>query len=274
MEGSFEKKPVGSNNHFKIEKSVQMEVVIGNKEYFKGIKKIQFEGRDSKNPLAFKWYDADQKIGRKTMKEHLRFAVAYWHSFCNTNVDPFGVGTRPLPWNRGRDAISRAKNKMDAAFEFFTKLGVEFYCFHDVDIVDEGNTIKEYEKRMKEMVRFAKKKQKASGVKLLWGTANLFSNVRYMNGAATNPDFQVVAYAATQVKNSIDATIALGGENYVFWGGREGYLSLLNTDMKREKEHLARFLAMARDYGRKKRVQGHFFDRTQTNGTQQAPIRL
>jgi xylose isomerase len=235
-----------------------MEVVIGNKEYFKGIKKIEFEGKESKNPLAFRWYDADRKVGEKTMKEHLRFAVAYWHSFCNVNADPFGVGTRPLPWNKGRDAISRAKNKMDAAFEFFTKLGTEYYCFHDLDIVDEGSTIKEYEKRMKEMVRFAKKKQKESGVKLLWGTANLFTNVRYMNGAATNPDFQVVAYAATQVKNSIDATIALGGENYVFWGGREGYLSLLNTDMKREKDHLARFLKMARDYGRKNGFEGTF----------------
>lgn len=235
-----------------------MEVIIGNKEYFKGIPKIQFEGRDSKNPLAFSWYEADRKVGEKTMKEHLRFAVAYWHSFCNPNADPFGVGARPLPWNEGGDAISRAKNKMDAAFEFFTKLGVPYYCFHDVDIVDEGKTIKEYEKRMTEMVRFAKNKQKESGVKLLWGTANLFSNVRYMNGAATNPDFQVVAYAATQVKNAIDATIALGGENYVFWGGREGYLSLLNTDMKREKEHLAQFLMMARDYGRKNGFNGTF----------------
>ena len=235
-----------------------MEVVIGNKEYFKGIKKIQFEGKESKNPLAFKWYDADRKVGRKTMKEHLRFAGAYWHSFCNVNSDPFGVGTRPLPWNKGRDAISRAKNKMDAAFEFFTKLGTSYYCFHDTDIVDEGKTIKEYEKRMREMVRYAKKKQKASGVKLLWGTANLFTNVRYMNGAATNPDFKVVTYAATQVKNAIDATIALGGENYVFWGGREGYLSLLNTDMKREKEHFAQFLKMARDYGRKNGFNGTF----------------
>ena len=235
-----------------------MEVATGKKEYFKGIQKIEFEGKESKNPLAFKWYDADRKVGRKTMKEHLRFAIAYWHSFCNTNVDPFGVGTRPLPWNKGRDVISRAKNKMDAAFEFFTKLGAEYYCFHDVDLVDEGSTIKEYEKRMKAIVSYAKKKQKASGVKLLWGTANLFSNVRYMNGAATNPDFQVVAYAATQVKNSIDATIALGGENYVFWGGREGYLSLLNTDMKREKDHLARFLTMARDYGRKNGFKGTF----------------
>lgn len=235
-----------------------MEVVIGNKEYFKGIKKIQFEGKDSKNPLAFRWYDADRKVGRKTMQEHLRFAVAYWHSFCNANADPFGVGTRPMPWNNGRDAISRAKNKMDAAFEFITKLGAPFYCFHDVDIVEEGKTIKQYENRLKEMVDFAKKKQKDSGVKLLWGTANLFSNVRYMNGAATNPDFQAVAYAATQVKNAIDATIALGGENYVFWGGREGYLSLLNTDMKREKEHLARFLQMARDYGRKNGFKGTY----------------
>ncbi len=235
-----------------------MEVVTGNKPYFKGISKIQFEGKESKNPLAFKWYDATRVVGKKTMKDHLRFAIAYWHSFCNANADPFGAPTRPLPWNKGNDAISRGKNKMDASFEFFTKLGVPYYCFHDVDLVDEGKSIGKYEKRMQEMIDYAKQKQRDSGVKLLWGTANLFSHPRYMNGAATNPDFQVVAYAATQVKNAIDATIALGGENYVFWGGREGYLSLLNTDMKREKDHLARFLSMARDYGRKNGFKGTF----------------
>ena len=207
-----------------------MKYLKGKKEYFKGIGKIPFEGRSSKNPLAFKWYEPQRKVGRKTMAEHLRFAVCYWHSFCNLGADPFGGGTRDLAWNQGRDAISRAKNKMDAAFEFFTKIGVEYYCFHDFDLVEEGATFQESEKRLKTMVRFAKQKQKASGVKLLWGTANLFSNPRHMNGAATNPDFNVVAYAGAQVKNALDATIALNGENYVFWGGREGYLSLLNTD--------------------------------------------
>jgi xylose isomerase len=236
-----------------------MEIVTGKKEYFKGIGKIPFEGKDSRNPLAFRYYEADRKVGRKTMSEHLRFAVAYWHSFCNLGADPFGGGTRQLEWNKGRDAITRAKNKMDAAFEFFTKLGVEYYCFHDYDLVEEGDTLRESEKRLKEIVRYAKQKQKASGVKLLWGTANLFSNPRYMNGAATNPDFNVVAYAGAQVKNAIDATIALKGENYVFWGGREGYLSLLNTDMKREKDHLARFLHMAKDYARKNGFEGTFF---------------
>lgn len=235
-----------------------MEIVKGSKEYFKGIGKVAYEGKDSRNPLAYKWYDENQKVGRKTMKEHLRFAVAYWHSFTNTNSDPFGSGPRPLPWNTGRDAVTRAKHKMDAAFEFFTKLGVPYYCFHDYDIVDEADTLKESEKRLKELVKYAKQKQKASGVKLLWGTANLFSHPRYMNGAATNPDFNVVTYAASQVKHAIDATIALGGENYVFWGGREGYISLLNTDMKREKEHLARFLHMSKDYGRKQGFKGTF----------------
>ncbi len=236
-----------------------MEILTGKKEYFKGIGKISFEGKDSKNPLAFRYYDADRKVGRKTMAEHLRFAAAYWHSFCNLGADPFGGGTRQLEWNIGRDAISRAKNKMDAAFEFFTKLGVEYYCFHDYDLVEEADTLRESEKRLKEIVRYAKQKQKASGVKLLWGTANLFSNPRYMNGGATNPDFNVVAYAGAQVKHAIDATIALKGENYVFWGGREGYLSLLNTDMKREKDHLARFLHMAKDYARRNGFTGTFF---------------
>jgi len=236
-----------------------MNFLKGKKEYFKGVKNIAFEGQESDNPLAFRYYNADQKVGTKTMAEHFKFAVAYWHSFCNDNSDPFGSPTRPMPWNSGRDAISRAKNKMDAAFEFMTKLGVPYYCFHDVDIVEEADTFKVFEKHLKEIVKFAKQKQKASGVKLLWGTANLFSHPRYMNGAATNPDFRVVAHAGAQVKNALDATIALGGENYVFWGGREGYMSLLNTNMKREKEHLAQFLTMARDYARKQGFTGTFF---------------
>jgi xylose isomerase len=193
------------------------------------------------------------------MKEHLRFAVCYWHTFCNTGADPFGPGTKHFPWDAAGDAVQRAKDKMDAAFEFITKLGVPYYCFHDIDLVDEGANVKEYESRLQTIVDYAKQKQAASGVKLLWGTANVFSNPRYMNGASTNPDFAAVAYAGTQVKNALDATIALGGENYVFWGGREGYMSLLNTNMKRELDHLARFLTMARDYARKQGFKGVFF---------------
>src|SRR6056297_1447888 len=233
-------------------------IVTGEKEFFKGIGSIPYEGPESKNPFAFKYYDENKKVGNKTMKEHLRYAVAYWHSFCNTIPDPFGPGTRYMPWEEKEDPIERAKDKMDAAFEFITKLGVPFYCFHDIDLVDEGNDLATYESRLQKIVEYAKEKQKASGVKLLWGTANVFSNPKYMNGASTNPDFHVLTHAATQVKNAIDATIALGGENYVFWGGREGYMSLLNTDMKREQDHLGRFLTMARDYGRKQGFKGTF----------------
>ena len=232
--------------------------LTGSKEFFPGIGKIEFEGKQSDNPLAFKWYNEDLKVGDKTLKEHLRFAVAYWHTFCGTGADPFGPGTKIFPWDKGSDAISRGKAKMDAAFELFTKLGVPYYCFHDFDLVEEGSSIQESEKRLYTLVDYAKEKQKASGVKLLWGTANVFSTSRYMNGASTNPDFNVVAWAGTQVKNALDVTIALGGENYVFWGGREGYMSLLNTDMKREKEHLAQFLGLARDYARKNGFKGTF----------------
>ncbi len=235
-----------------------MSITLGNTEYFKGIGKIKFEGRESDNPLAFKFYDENKKIGGKTMKDHLRFAVAYWHTFCGGGSDPFGGDTVTFPWDSGTDAVQKAKNKMDAAFEFTTKLGVPFYCFHDFDTVQEGDTIAESEKRLQAVVDYAKQKQAASGVKLLWGTANLFSHKRYMNGASTNPDFQVLTYASTQVKNALDATIALGGQNYVFWGGREGYSSLLNTNMKRELEHMARFLTMARDYARKNGFKGTF----------------
>jgi xylose isomerase len=220
-------------------------------EYFKGVGRIPFEGRESKNPLAFKWYDENAVVAGRTMKEYFRFAVAYWHSFRASGLDPFGPGTRDMPWLEADDPITQAKQTMDAAFEFITKLGVPFYCFHDFDIVDEGNSIQESDKRMQVIADYAKEKQKETGVKLLWGTANLFGHPRYMNGAATNPDFQALAYGATQVKRAMDVTYELGGENYVFWGGREGYFSLLNTDMKREKEHLARFLTMARDYARK-----------------------
>lgn len=236
-----------------------MSIVLGEKEYFKGIGKIAFEGTASKNPLAFRYYNENQMVGGKTMKEHLRFAVAYWHSFCGDGGDPFGNATRPMPWRGATEPIQAAKDKMDAAFEFFTKLGNPFYCFHDFDLVSEGSSVAESEKRLQTIVDYAKQKQAASGVKLLWGTANVFSNPRYMNGAATNPDFNVVAYAGSQVKAAIDATIALGGTGYVFWGGREGYMSLLNTNMKRELEHMARFLHMAKDYARKNGFTGKFF---------------
>nr|WP_321355365.1 xylose isomerase [uncultured Draconibacterium sp.] len=235
-----------------------MEVLKGNKEYFKGIDQIKFEGPDSKNPMAFKWYDENRVVAGKTMKEHLRFAVAYWHTFCATGDDPFGPGTQIFPWQGAADPMDAAKEKMDAAFEFITKLGAPFYCFHDTDVAGDG-TVFEIEKRMEKLVEIAKQKQADSGVKLLWGTANVFGNPRYMNGASTNPDFNVVTNAAVQVKNAIDATIALGGTGYTFWGGREGYMSLHNTDTKRELAHLGEFLRMARDYGRKQGFTGSFF---------------
>ncbi|TZF85801.1 xylose isomerase (plasmid) [Pedobacter sp. BS3] len=236
-----------------------MSVVTGEKEFFKGIDQITYEGRDSDNPLAFRWYNAKQVVAGKTMEEHFRFACAYWHSFCGSGADPFGEPTHIFPWDAKSDPVERAKDKMDAAFEFITKMGMPYYCFHDVDLVDYGNDITENECRLQALVEYAKQKQAASGVKLLWGTANLFSNRRYMNGAATNPDFHVLSHAAAQVKAALDATIALGGENYVFWGGREGYMSLLNTNMKREQEHLAQFLHTAKNYARKQGFKGTFF---------------
>ncbi len=236
-----------------------MSVVTGYTEYFPSIGKIEFEGRESDNPLAFKWYDENAVVAGKTMKEHLRFAICYWHTFCGTGADPFGGGTQIFPWLEGADADLRAKNKMDAAFELVTKMGAPYYCFHDYDLVEEGDNFTESTRRLQAIVEYAKEKQAASGVKLLWGTANLFSNARYMNGAGTNPDFGTVAYAGAQLKNAIDATIALGGENYVFWGGREGYMSLLNTNMKKELDNFGRFLAMARDYARAQGFKGNFF---------------
>jgi xylose isomerase len=229
------------------------------KTYFPTIGKIPFEGRGSDNPMAFQFYDENRIIAGKTMKEHFKFSIAYWHSFCGTGGDPFGPGTIVHPWDANPDPIQRAKDKMDAAFEFTSKIGAEYYCFHDIDLIDEGPTLSDYEKRLQIITDYALEHQKASGIKLLWGTANVFSNPRYMNGASTNPNFDVLACAGTQVKNALDATIKLSGENYVFWGGREGYMSLLNTDMKRETEHLAKFLTMARDYARKNGFKGTFF---------------
>ena len=235
-----------------------MDYSKGDKEFFPGIGKIKFEGKESKNPLSFKYYDEKKVIAGKTLKEHMRFAMAYWHTMTGTGGDPFGPGTKKLPWDAKSDEVGKAKDRMDAAFEFTSKMGMPFYCFHDFDLIDEGSSIKETEKRWQVMIDYAKEKQKQSGIKLLWGTANVFSHPRYMNGAATNPDFNVIAHAGTQVKNAIDATIALGGENYVFWGGREGYMSLLNTNMKRELDHMAKFLQMARDYGRRNGFKGDF----------------
>ncbi|MDZ7738169.1 MAG: xylose isomerase [Bacteroidales bacterium] len=224
---------------------------------FSSIDKVKYEGRDSSNPLAFKWYNEDEMVGAKSMKDHLRFAVAYWHSFCGDGSDQFGDPTRFFPWDNVKNPVDKAKYKLDAAFDFIGKIGCPFYCFHDTDLVGDGSVF-EIEKRLEKIIPLLKEKQDETGIKLLWGTANLFSNPRYMNGAATNPDFKVLPHVAVQLKNAIDATIALGGENYVFWGGREGYMSLHNTDMKREQEHLAIMLGMARDYGRKNGFKGTF----------------
>ncbi len=231
---------------------------MATKEYFPQIGKIKFEGTSSYNPLAYRYYDAEKLVLGKPMKEWLKFAMAWWHTLCAEGGDQFGGGTKKFPWNVGENAVEIAKNKVDAGFEIMEKLGIEYFCFHDVDLVDEGANVEEYEANLKEVVAYIKQKMQGTNIKNLWGTANVFGNARYMNGAATNPDFDVVARAAVQIKNAIDATIELGGQNYVFWGGREGYMSLLNTDQKREKEHLATMLTMARDYARSKGFTGTF----------------
>ena len=232
---------------------------MARKEYFKGINKIQFEGKESDNPMAYKYYNPDHIVAGKTMREHFKFAIAYWHSFCGQGGDPFGPGTQNFAWDKSSDPIQAAKDKADAAFEFITKMGFDYFCFHDYDLIQEGATFEQSEKRLDIITDYIKEKQSESGIKLLWGTANCFSNPRYMNGASTNPDFNVVARAGGQVKLALDATIKLGGENYVFWGGREGYMSLLNTDMGRELDHMAQFLTMARDYARAQGFKGTFF---------------
>ncbi|WP_420399293.1 xylose isomerase [Flagellimonas sp.] len=233
--------------------------LIGDKEYFKGIGEIKYEGKESDNPLAFKFYNPEQVVAGKTMRDHFKFAMAYWHTLCGTGGDPFGPGTKQFPWATSSDAVQAAKEKADAAFEFITKMGFDYYCFHDFDLVDEASTLAESEKRIQAIVEYLKQKQDASGAKLLWGTSNCFSNPRYMNGAASNPDFDVVARAGAQVKIALDATMALDGENYVFWGGREGYMSLLNTNMKLEQDNIGRFLNMAKDYARSQGFKGTFF---------------
>ncbi|MWB93132.1 xylose isomerase [Flavobacterium sp. GA093] len=234
-------------------------IVLGNKEYYKGIGEIKFEGKESDNPLAFKYYNPDQVVAGKTMREHFRFAIAYWHTFCGQGSDPFGPGTQNFAWDQSSDPIQAAKDKADAAFEFISKMGFDYFCFHDYDLVAEGPTFAESEKRLATITEYLKEKKAASGIKLLWGTSNCFSNPRFMNGAATNPDFNVVARAGGQVKLALDATIALDGENYVFWGGREGYMSLLNTDMGKELDNMAKFLTMSRDYARAQGFKGTFF---------------
>ncbi len=228
------------------------------KQYYPTIGKIPFEGPGSKNPLAFHYYEPERLVLGKPMKEWLRFAMAWWHTLGQASGDQFGGQTRSYEWDKASDPMQRAKDKMDAGFEIMSKLGIGFFCFHDIDLIEDTDDIALYEARMKEITDYAQVKMKETGIKLLWGTANVFGHKRYMNGAATNPDFNVVARAAVQVKNALDATIKLGGENYVFWGGREGYMSLLNTQMQREKDHLAKFLKAARDYARGKGFKGVF----------------
>ncbi len=236
-----------------------MTVATQTKEYFKNIAPITFEGPSSDNPLAFRFYEADKMVAGKPMKDWMRFACSYWHSFGGNGADPFGEPTHLFEWDKKQDAVERAKDKADAAFEFMAKLSLPYYCFHDTDVVDFTNDVAGNENRLQQLAEYLKEKQHETGIKLLWGTANLFSHKRYMNGASTNPDFHVLTHGAAQVKAALDATIALGGENYVFWGGREGYMTLLNTNMKREKEHLARFLHTAKDYARKNGFKGTFF---------------
>jgi len=234
-------------------------ILTGDKEFYKGIGPVVYEGKDSDNPLAYKYYNPEQTVMGKTLREHFKFAVAYWHSFCGQGSDPFGPGTQQFPWDQSSDPLQRARDKADAAFELITKLGFDYFCFHDVDLVDEAESLLETEKRLHLVANYISEKKKASGVKVLWGTANCFSNPVYMNGAATNPDFKVAARAGAQIKMALDLTLTLGGENYVFWGGREGYMSLLNTDMGRELDHMAQMLTIARDYARSQGFKGTFF---------------
>jgi xylose isomerase len=226
--------------------------------HFSGIAPIHYEGTSSDNPLAFRHYDPDAIIDGRTMAEHLRFSIAYWHSFRGAGGDPFGPGTIRRPWELGSDPVAVAKVRLEAGFEFFRKIRAPFWCFHDRDIAPEGKSLAETNRHLDKVVVHAKALQKATGVKLLWGTANLFSHPRYMCGAATNPDAHVFAYAAAQVKKALEVTLELGGENYVFWGGREGYETLLNTDLKREQAHLAAFLHLAVDYAKEIGFKGQF----------------
>ncbi|EAS65850.1 xylose isomerase [Photobacterium angustum S14] len=220
-------------------------------EYFQGITKIEFEGPESDNPLAFRFYQPDQVVLGKTMKEHLRFAACYWHNFCWPGADVFGSPTFDRRWQQPSNPLEMAKAKANAAFEFFSKLGVPYYCFHDTDVAPEGSSLFEYRNNFSEMVDILEQKQEETGLKLLWGTANAFSNPRYMSGAATNPNPEVFAYAASQISHAMEATKRLGGENYVLWGGREGYETLLNTDLRQERQQLGRMLQMVVEHKHK-----------------------
>jgi len=231
---------------------------MSTKVYFPSVEGIKFEGKESKNPMAFRYYDAEKVVYGKPMKEWFKFCMAWWHTLCAEGGDQFGGGTQNHPWVGATDALQAAKDKMDAGFEFMQKVGIEYYCFHDIDLISEGSSIEEYEANIKAIVAYAKQKQAETGIKLMWGTANVFSPARYMNGASTNPDFETAARAMVQIKNAMDATIELGGKAYVFWGGREGYMSLLNTNMKREKQHMGIMLTKARDYARAKGFKGVF----------------
>ena len=244
------------------------------REYFPKVKPIRYEGADSKTPMAFKHYDAKKKVLGKTMEDHFRFAVSYWHTFKGNGQDPFGLPTMIRSYNNSSDATVVAEQTMDAAFEFFTKLGVNYWCFHDVDISPEAETLAETEKRLDFIVSKAKSLQQATGIKLLWGTCNMFSHRRFLAGAATNPNPAVFAFAATKVKKALEVTKELGGQGYTFWGGREGYETLLNTDMGRELDHLGRFLHMAVDYAKKIKFKGQFYIEPQAQRTDQAPIRF
>ena len=226
--------------------------------YFPEVEQITFEGRDSDNPLSFKWYEKDRLVAGTSMADHLRFAVAYWHTMKNQGADPFGEATMDRLWSDFSEPLDRARATCDAAFEFVSKLGVHYYCFHDRDLAPEGDSFAESCKNLEIMVDHAKMLQESTGIKLLWGTANLFSHPRYVHGAGTNPDYHVFAYAAAQVKQALDATKELGGENYVFWGGREGYETLLNTRLKQEQEQMAAFFRMCVEYAERIGFTGQF----------------
>lgn len=226
---------------------------------FAEIEKIQYEGPESKNPLAFRYYNADEVVAGRTMRDHLRFSVVYWHTFRGTGSDPFGPGTMHRPWEAAEDSVENACNRARVAFEFIEKLGAPFYAFHDRDVAPEGKTLAESNKNLDAVVKVLKEEQQRTGIQLLWGTANMFSNPRFMHGAATSPNADVFAFAAAQVKKALEVTHELGGHGYVFWGGREGYQNLWNTDLRREQEHLARFMHLAVDYAREIGFKGQFY---------------
>jgi xylose isomerase len=226
--------------------------------YFPDVPQIEYEGPSSKNPFAFRWYNPNEVVEGKTMRDHFRFSVVYWHTFRGTGADPFGSPTMLRPWDDGSPTLENARKRVEVAFEFFKKLGVPYYAFHDRDVAPEGSTLAETNKHLDEVVKVLKEHQEKTGIKLLWGTANLFSNPRFIHGAATSCNAEVFAYAAAQVKKALEVTLELGGENYVFWGGREGYQNLYNTDMKRELDHLGQFFHMAVNYAKSIGFKGTF----------------